>query len=226
MAVSKRALDKYLRESLLPEFGPPWAIYDNSLVRINGLLIQSIWLYPSMYDAKVRPSYSINVLPQSDEVLHATLGAHLKNERGGDLWLPWTPNAPGFTEALIQAIRTQTKPPIDGPLTLDTVAEFIVHQRLQTGHFAVLWSLGIVRGLQGNIEGARGYIEAAAIALQESGQKFQAAGRKEPTWIGPNLDRLARLQSLAADVAAFTAYCEAEGARIKQGLGLPEGGAP
>ncbi len=223
MAIQRRALDRYLRGSLLPLFGGPWRVYDGEcILRVEGLLIQGVWMYRSSYDDKFRPAYSINVLPEPCDILHGTLGSHLKNDRGGDMWIRWEPDREGFTEELMQAIRDQTKPRINEPLTLDAVHRYITQYHLKHRHFAALWSLGIIRGLEGNLQEANDHLEAVERDFRNGVRNWEARGKPAPSWMHENVDRVAALKNHLTDRAAFVAYCDREGAQIKKALKIPD----
>lgn len=205
----------------MPLLGEPWRLYQGeALVRIAGLLVQAVWFYRSSHDDKFRPAYSINVLPEPDDSLHATLGSHLKNERGGDLWVPWTPSVIEKADGLMGAIREQAQPHIDEPLTLRAADSYLAALRERSHHFTLWWSLGIVRGVQEDLQQSREYLAAAEAELQQRFREFSARGQA-PAWIIQRLERLGQLQQQACTPAAFVSYCNQEGARIKEALALP-----
>lgn len=236
-------MDRFLREVLLPLLGGPWFVHGGeSIVRMHGVLVQAIWMYRSQYRDDFRPGYSVNVLPQLKDVLHGTLGSDLQNERGGELWIRWAPAREGLAEELVRAIRAQAKPSIDGPLTLETVGEYILRHHLKEedalsrlsrarigglkdkrrAHFSALWSYGIIRGLQGRLEEGREYLEATQEQFRIAMRDWRTGEKEPPSWMQENLIRVSEQLAKLTDSSSFAAYCAQESARIKKALKLPD----
>lgn len=243
VAIPRRTLHRFLSDHLLPEFSKEWIVHGGDcLLRLSGHLAQAIWFYPSRYSDDFRPAYSVNVLPELSDFLHATLGSHLKNPSGGDMWLAWTPEQQGFVTELVRAIRAQARPHIDEPLTLETVADYILRHHVETrkrptfaivdllrgsagskgAHFAALWSLGIIYGLQGRLGEARRHFEATEQQFRSGVEHWKKRGKPVPLSLHDDLERLTRLKSHLTDAATFAAYCAQETARVKRTLKLSD----
>lgn len=112
----------------------------------------------SNFDIKIRPSYSIQALATQFPTIALTLGNHIRDKRGVELWLKvddWK-NRKG---EIIDRIAQQIVPPALEPLTIEAIMEFF--DRFESDHESAITARGIATIIAGEMEPGYAYFRQA-----------------------------------------------------------------
>lgn len=196
--------------------------HNHTILRQHNLIIQGLHFDCSDYGKKFVPNYFIQILPMRIDYFSMQMGSRLKNWRKAELWINWEPDNKDTIKKIFDSLKKQTKPALEQPLTLNGVLNYLLKYHKRTDHFHNLWSIGILYGLQNDLNNAKKYFELAIKNLRKRASEWTEKGKEPPNWIEGNIDCLLSFISRAKRFNTFQAYCKDQAAFTIKALNLKD----
>jgi len=229
--VRRNELGKFLEECLLPHLGRDWRVYENrSLVRLHRCVIQSIGIYRFANRTRFRVHGSLQLTIVPADGLHSTIGDTLKDE-GKSKWFRRTSRSQREAEfdwasriesaqLLMDLARDQIRPPVQQALSVRSALVEISRIAERSQHSTVLWSLAMLRALDGNLVDAARILSSVRKRFEEGIARNREIGRETSQWKADASDRLAEAIGAMVDRDRFVEYCEVVHRRTLTALDL------
>lgn len=186
-----KSLEKNIQKALLDALSN-WKKYRSHTIYRETLgFVQWISLQKSVYDGKVRLSYSIQCLATQFPNIAITLGDMLQAERGNSFWIDlemWDKQK----NNILTWVLNQTDPDPNEALTLNEVIKFL--EKMNTPHIAKSEGLGIGYILNGQIASGRTNLEKVYKYYQSIEYDWgKAEASRVESWLNANDDEITSL---------------------------------
>ena len=219
LTISKLDFGRYLKNVFLPALGEKWQLNSNDTVlRKTEFIIQGLYFDRSSYGKQFVPWFFIQVLPIPRDHFVLNLGSRLIDKRGSDLWLDWAPENEKLVRIILDTYKKQANPAIDHPLTLERVTYYIEKFHRKSEHFYDMWSLGILYGLQNELESARKQLELSVKDLRKRADGWEKKGKAPPEWVEKNTESIFEFLSKLESADRFRTFCEDQAVQTTSAL--------